>query len=92
MIAVAVVGIGCGAAVLSRRAAVFRERANLYLLRAGVERSTLSMVARHTSVFDPDFIPRWQRIARFRELARRYDRAARYPWLPLAPDPPEPEW
>jgi hypothetical protein len=25
------------------------------------------------------------------ELRRKYERAARYPWLPVAPDPPEPE-
>jgi hypothetical protein len=24
-------------------------------------------------------------------LARKYDRAARYPWLPVAPDPPPPQ-
>jgi hypothetical protein len=24
-------------------------------------------------------------------LAEKYSRAARYPWLPVAPDPPEPE-
>jgi hypothetical protein len=24
-------------------------------------------------------------------LARKYDRAARFPWLPIGPDPPEPE-
>jgi hypothetical protein len=24
-------------------------------------------------------------------LWRMYDRAARYPWLPVSPDPPEPE-
>jgi hypothetical protein len=24
-------------------------------------------------------------------LARKYERAARYPWLPAVPDPPEPE-
>jgi hypothetical protein len=24
-------------------------------------------------------------------LARKYERAARYPWLPVEPDPPEPE-
>lgn len=23
-------------------------------------------------------------------MARKYERAARYPWLPVAPDPPEP--
>ena len=25
------------------------------------------------------------------EMIRKYDRAARYPWLPVWPDPPEPE-
>jgi hypothetical protein len=25
-------------------------------------------------------------------LARKYERAARYPWLPVEPDPPEPEF
>jgi Tfp pilus assembly protein PilE len=25
------------------------------------------------------------------ELKEKYDRATRYPWLPVAPDPPEPE-
>jgi hypothetical protein len=26
-----------------------------------------------------------------RRLRRKYERAARYPWLPVAPDPPEPK-
>jgi hypothetical protein len=25
------------------------------------------------------------------DLTRRYQHAARYPWLPVAPDPPEPQ-
>jgi hypothetical protein len=25
-------------------------------------------------------------------LARKWNRAYRYPWLPVEPDPPEPEW
>jgi hypothetical protein len=28
---------------------------------------------------------------RFRQMQRTYERAARYPFLPVAPDPPEPE-
>jgi hypothetical protein len=28
--------------------------------------------------------------ARCAALARKYERAARYPWLPVEPDPPEP--
>jgi hypothetical protein len=27
---------------------------------------------------------------RLRRLAEKYEYAARYPWLPVAPDPPEP--
>lgn len=27
----------------------------------------------------------------FANLKQKYERAARYPWLPVAPDPPEPE-
>jgi hypothetical protein len=29
-----------------------------------------------------------QKAARFRELKLNYERAARYPWLPVDPDPP----
>jgi len=27
----------------------------------------------------------------YQSLRRKYERAARYPWLPVEPDPPEPE-
>jgi hypothetical protein len=34
----------------------------------------------------------WERkIDYHANLRRKYERAARYPWLPVAPDPPEPE-
>jgi hypothetical protein len=29
-------------------------------------------------------------VAYYRELGVKYERAARYPWLPVEPDPPEP--
>ena len=32
-----------------------------------------------------------EEIAHEEILARKYRRAARYPWLPVGPDPPEPE-
>ncbi len=45
---------------------------------------------------DPDrperAAPRYKQRAEFySRLREKYDRAARYPWLPVAPDPPEPE-
>jgi hypothetical protein len=30
------------------------------------------------------------RVERWTALARKWERAARYPWLPVEPDPPEP--
>lgn len=33
--------------------------------------------------------PDWARWPR--EMAKKYRQAARYPWLPVAPDPPEPK-
>ncbi len=32
-----------------------------------------------------------KRIEHFDRLRLKYERAARYPWLPVVPDPPEPE-
>ena len=32
-----------------------------------------------------------EKARRYRALAAKYERAARHPWLPIAPDPPEPE-
>jgi hypothetical protein len=32
-----------------------------------------------------------RRIGYFGEMRRKHERAARYPWLPVGPDPPEPE-
>ena len=31
-----------------------------------------------------------KRVETYAALARKYERAARYPWLPVDPDPPEP--
>jgi hypothetical protein len=32
-----------------------------------------------------------RRYLRYQSLGEKYERAARYPWLPVEPDPPEPE-
>jgi hypothetical protein len=33
------------------------------------------------------------RVAKYHyDLARKYEYAARYPWLSVEPDPPEPKW
>jgi hypothetical protein len=33
----------------------------------------------------------WKRATYHAALRRKYERAARYPWLPVEPDPPEPQ-
>ena len=38
-----------------------------------------------------DWIARTRGVLRYHtRMARKYERTARYPWLPVAPDPPEP--
>jgi hypothetical protein len=41
---------------------------------------------------DPQRVARGEQMATYhRGLRIKYERAARYPWLPVAPDPPEPD-
>jgi hypothetical protein len=41
---------------------------------------------------DPQRVARGEQMAAYhRELRIKYERAARYPWLSVEPDPPEPE-
>ena len=88
MVAVAVVAILCGASVLVRRSSYFRAKAVRYRVRVGMERSLLSMLMMRYDSSEPEWAgPRRRRISRLQELMRKYDRAARYPWLPVAPDP-----
>lgn len=76
MLAVAVAGLICGGEVLRRRRAAFAERATMLRWSEYVER----LGAHRPAVADHRD-----------RLARKYERAARQPWLPVAPDPPEPE-
>ncbi len=46
----------------------------------------------HDQIHDPPMSPRQQRFSIWhRDLSVKYRRAARYPWLPVAPDPTPPE-
>ncbi len=89
MVAVAVVGTAFGSSVvLWRRAERFRRLAadhGMFRVRVndGPECSMWFKVDGDTTSPVRD---EWRRA-----LAEKYDRAARYPWLPVAPDPPEPE-
>ena len=81
MIAVAVVGMAMALMLeLSNRRSRFmriaREYQALTELLIGVDQQSTKKAA----------LAQWQSI-----VAEKYRRAARYPWLPLEPDPPPPE-
>jgi hypothetical protein len=77
MVAVAVIGLACG---LWRRSAAYAEKA----------RYNWSMAFALMHGY-PGPEGRLREIGYLQDLARKYERAARYPFLPVAPDPPEPE-
>jgi hypothetical protein len=87
MVAVAVVGVILGTYVTClARAARFHERSESHLFRAldlvhdaggGVDEAARSRLNLHVA---------WNE-----EMFVKYDRAARFPFLPVPPDPPEPE-
>jgi hypothetical protein len=94
MIVVAVVGLVCAAALQLRER---RERFDR-ITRKHWHAVQLSSLVGHADVLGTPRFPREtfrhrrQRIIDWhREMARKYGRAARYPWLPVAPDPSAPE-
>ncbi len=77
MIAVAIVAILLGLAEMTRRRrAAFREK---------------STAIRWSEYVEGHGKRRPEIAEHYRRMAEKYERAARYPWLPVAPDPPEPE-
>lgn len=93
MLAVAIVAVALAADVCYRRHAAFGLRAEQ--CRRGASAAYMSeQAARLRNRFDHD--PRttaafFQRAEYYEALGAKYQRAARYPWLPVAPDPPPPE-
>jgi hypothetical protein len=86
MVAVAVVALVLGAVALGVRSGEFRNRARYHEVMAA---SPLLGVKPAPPVFDPvRYTPKWS--AYHARLKRKYERAARRPWLFVAPDPPLP--
>lgn len=83
MIAVAVVGVLIWI-VWDRAGAKYRETAYLYRTLADKQWTGPPLTEEQASV-------RQRRFQEYTaEMARKYERAARYPWLPVEPDTPEP--
>lgn len=95
MVAVAIAGlILIGWVEGKRRLARFRELAMRYHKKV-MNRSIISYSG-HGSKDIKSFWRVWQArnakpIAYYTEMTRKYEFAVRYPWLPVAPDPPEPK-
>ncbi len=83
MIVVAVVALIAGMAVAIQRRVTFYERLSNHHFRVFHETYPYSSHARDTL--------KRLRLARYHlDLWDKYRRAARYPWLPVSPDPPLP--
>ena len=76
MVAVAIVALGCGGWQMWQR--------RNHHLRLALRHEILSALLREGHVH---FRPNPERSDRHEALRIKYERAARYPWLPVAPDP-----
>ena len=77
MVAVAIVGVVLGGAEMIRR------RRTDFIVRSTQWRWSENVALRGRAPV--------RFVYYSRRLAEKYEHAARYPWLPVAPDPPEPE-
>lgn len=100
MIAVAVVAvILCGArlAKIEQKRKAFRTRAAIHATYgrsfrdAYEKRTAVAFEFPHGPVFARTLALRLAWAEYHESLALKYEHAARYPWLPVEPDPPEPE-
>jgi hypothetical protein len=90
MVLVAIAGLAMAGAIMVRRSTEFRALAEE---QADAEMMSMSYAddARGEGG-DSQRVARGEQMAAYhRELRAKYERAARYPWLPVEPDPPEPE-
>ena len=83
MVAVAIVGIVLGVTI---------ERHNRFRKIADYHQGEIMKLARRLAAFagssDHPLIPR---LDSHESMRLKYEHAARYPWLPVEPDPPEPQ-
>jgi hypothetical protein len=87
MIAVVFVGFGLSAFRLHRLRLAYLERARTFARSAAF----YERVARLCVCPPPLLRKLANRTEFYTRMARTYEDAARYPWLPVPPDPPEPE-
>jgi hypothetical protein len=89
MIVVAVVGIVLGLWIMKKRRDDFREMANrqgYFAGMFGLDAWESREAGDHARAANSE-----KKQDRCKAIQIKYERAARYPWLPVEPDPPEPE-
>ena len=100
MILVAVVAFSIAGVQMRRQAKRYREQAAFHALREGIFRRQADLERRaRLSSLPVDLCGQQARyialiptfVEYHAELRRKYEYAARYPWLPIEPDPPKPE-
>jgi hypothetical protein len=96
IIAVAVVGVALGGFHLWRLSREYQRRAEQYaghFIWEGDGNADLEARQRMSPAqWDAYILGRCEEILRWRaQMEAKYRRAARYPWLPVEPDPPEPK-
>lgn len=85
MLVVAIVGVVLGTSITIRR------RATEFESRAAAHREKWIKIFTMTEGSTGDTPERRRRLGHLAEMDLKYQRAARYPWLPVAADPPEPK-
>ena len=97
MIAVAVVGLLMATALSGYR---LKQRRDHFLSRAQLHKQNAAFLMQvcetnriiRTHWSQDDYLSALSRIRSYQAaMAAKYRHAARYPWLPVEPDPPEPE-
>jgi hypothetical protein len=83
MVLVAVAGLAMGVALELRRRSEFFQR----IAQAHAERAVENL----WGILGPDADSASRKYVYHNGLSQKYKRAARYPWLPVPPDPPPPE-
>lgn len=99
MVAVVVLALALAASKLARTASErsqvadrYAHQANLYRKSAAEDEKGLSTATEDTRQAKVNSLGRFSRkAAYYSTLEAHYRRAARYPWLPVAPDPPAPD-
>ena len=91
MVVVAVAALLLGAVAILRRRAHFQVLADYHAEMARHARFDHGSIIRPNGAYVHIPLAAPSLVDYHEDMARKYERAARYPWVPVEPDPPEPK-